>query len=281
MRSALLKIGLLIWLMSLCPAVQGQTAEESHILVSLRMIGHKLLLEGGDSLSRVLPVQKVGDAYRVSFESEFPFEPDELVGLVDSLVRETKLADDYLVEVQHCETNQIVYSYEIINTGKSDLIPCKGRTQPKACYSLLFTILKPTGKGIIAGNTWTFSALTLLVLGGLVFYMRNRDAKPEIEKYKITLGTFIFDSRKQVLSHQGTDTELTSKESDLLLLLCKHINETVERDRLLQQVWGDSGDYIGRTLDVYISKLRKKLEADRQLEILNVRGIGYKLILNG
>jgi DNA-binding response OmpR family regulator len=114
----------------------------------------------------------------------------------------------------------------------------------------------------------------------LVFYFRNREAKSEPEGYKITLGAFLFDTRKQILSHQNTDTELTSKESELLHLLYKHLNETVERDYLLQQVWGGSGDYIGRTPDVYISKLRKKLEADPRLQIINVRGVGYKLVVN-
>lgn len=78
----------------------------------------------------------------------------------------------------------------------------------------------------------------------------------------------------------GEKTELTSKESDLLLLLHNSVNNTVERDVILNAVWEDEGDYIGRTLDVFISKLRKKLMADSKIRILNVRGVGYKLIVN-
>ena len=74
--------------------------------------------------------------------------------------------------------------------------------------------------------------------------------------------------------------ELTSKEADLLQLLSESANDTVERDDILKEVWGDDGDYVGRTLDVFISKLRKKLEADSNVRIVNIRGIGYKLILN-
>jgi hypothetical protein len=58
------------------------------------------------------------------------------------------------------------------------------------------------------------------------------------------------------------------------------VNATVERDDILKSVWGDDGDYVGRTLDVFISKLRKKLEADSNIKIINIRGIGYKLVLN-
>jgi DNA-binding response OmpR family regulator len=64
-------------------------------------------------------------------------------------------------------------------------------------------------------------------------------------------------------------------------LLHASVNITVERDVLLKNVWGDEGAYVGRTLDVFISKLRKKLEADPSIRIVNVRGIGYKLILGG
>jgi DNA-binding response OmpR family regulator len=58
----------------------------------------------------------------------------------------------------------------------------------------------------------------------------------------------------------------------------KTSHSTVERDYLLRTVWGDEGNYIGRTLDVFISKLRKKLEDDASVKIINVRGVGYKLI---
>ena len=74
--------------------------------------------------------------------------------------------------------------------------------------------------------------------------------------------------------------ELTSKEADLLLLLYNDVNTTVEREVILNRVWGDEGDYVGRTLDVFISKLRKKLEVDSKVKIVNIRGIGYKLVMD-
>ncbi len=82
------------------------------------------------------------------------------------------------------------------------------------------------------------------------------------------------------LRYQNQIIELSSKETDLLAILLKFVNETVERDVILNVVWGDEGDYIGRTLDVFISKLRKKIEADDSLKIVNIRGIGYKLVVN-
>jgi len=65
----------------------------------------------------------------------------------------------------------------------------------------------------------------------------------------------------------------------LLSLLYASVNETVNKETLLNKVWGDEGDYVGRTLDVYISKLRKKLESDTSIKLKNIRGVGYKLIV--
>ena len=96
----------------------------------------------------------------------------------------------------------------------------------------------------------------------------------------VTIGDFKFDSRKMELSLNGKTIELTSKECALLQLLYDSANNTVERDTILRMVWDDEGDYVGRTLDVFISKLRKKLEADSKVKIANIRGIGYKLIVS-
>ena len=82
-----------------------------------------------------------------------------------------------------------------------------------------------------------------------------------------------------VLIRKEKTIELTSKENELLSLLYEFANETVNKETILNKVWGDEGDYVGRTLDVYISKLRKKLENDSSIELKNIRGIGYKLIV--
>ena len=73
---------------------------------------------------------------------------------------------------------------------------------------------------------------------------------------------------------------VSSKEASLLDLLHVNLNQTVNREHILQVVWGDEGDYLGRTLDVFISKLRKKLGEDSNLKIVNIRGIGYRMVLN-
>ena len=92
------------------------------------------------------------------------------------------------------------------------------------------------------------------------------------------MGEYYFDTRNTELIIEHKRIELTAKEADLLLLLYHSANNTVERDVILNRVWGDEGDYVGRTLDVFISKLRKKLEFDAKVKIVNIRGVGYKLV---
>ncbi len=272
-------------------------ADEGHILVSLRMIAHQVLLQSGDSTSRILPVAKEGKRYKLQFASDFHFDPEQLVSLVDSVVEKSQIAGSYLVEVENCLTKQVVYSYEMGNSHKLDLVPCRGRVQPKGCYTLFFTILDVGSLGPVQGNLslnasdpgvqkgtgysgMVIATLAVLLLTGIWVYCRKTRVTTAEKVNLIPLGEYQFDPRNMELRHKDEVVELTSKESDLLLLLHTSANSTLERELILKAVWGDEGDYVGRTLDVFISKLRKKLEADASLKIVNVRGVGYKLILN-
>ncbi len=98
----------------------------------------------------------------------------------------------------------------------------------------------------------------------------------EITMYKI--GKFTFDTQKQVLIADDKPTKLTTKESELLSLLCAHVNEILERNFALKTIWIDDNYFNARSMDVYITKLRKHLKADPTIEIINIHGKGYKLI---
>jgi len=93
-----------------------------------------------------------------------------------------------------------------------------------------------------------------------------------------TLGSFTFDPLKQILSHEDEEIKLTTKESDLLDILYRHRNDILERNYALKAVWIDDNYFNARSMDVYISKLRKYLVKDPSIKILNVHGRGYKLI---
>ncbi|MFY0594553.1 response regulator transcription factor [Roseivirga sp.] len=94
------------------------------------------------------------------------------------------------------------------------------------------------------------------------------------------LGSFIFDSRKFTLELADDIRNLTAKESHLLQALCMQQNQTVTKESLLLAVWGDDSFFNSRSLDVFISRLRKYLKEEPKLQILNIRGVGYKFIVD-
>ena len=281
--------------------LRGQDyVQERHIIVALRLVGHQMLLRSGDSISLVLPVEKKEDRYKLTFQTPFQFSPDDLVGLIDSVVRQTSIANRYLVEVEACENKEVVYSYEMGISAKSELVPCSGRVQPKACYTVFITILEPGNQlhpaktadkklvGSFSESTGNLKYFTIglpvasLVFFTILFFRKKKKSILPVENPElINIGSYQFDKRNMTLSVNHETVELTGKEADLLFLLHNSANITIEREVILNAVWGDEGDYAGRTLDVFISKLRKKLEADESLKIVNIRGVGYKLIVNG
>ncbi|MCF8463728.1 MAG: winged helix-turn-helix domain-containing protein [Flavobacteriales bacterium] len=273
----------------------AQEEEEQHIEVSMRMIGHQVLLRLGDSASRVLPIGKNENSYTISFATEFGFNPDDLASVIDSVIAATGIAKSYIVEFKSCDSNLVVHSYEVGISEHENVLACRERDQPKACYNLVVTILKPAVKTsdteLIAntdyGQTDRYIVLALMLICVLLpmvvvqFLMKKKPvAKPEVDLNIIPIGEYKFNKRKMELWFKDERIELTSKECDLLQLLCDSTNNTVERETILKMVWGDEGDYVGRTLDVFISKLRKKLEGDSNIKITNVRGIGYRLVVD-
>ena len=99
--------------------------------------------------------------------------------------------------------------------------------------------------------------------------------KKEVRTY--IFGKFKFDLQKQILSIEGKTTKLTTKEADLLTLLCQHANNMVDRMHALQIIWRSDNYFSARSMDVYITKLRKLLQDDPTIKIINVHGKGYKL----
>ena len=103
---------------------------------------------------------------------------------------------------------------------------------------------------------------------------RSRQMAPRYQ-----LGRFTFATQRQLLSIDDKSTKLTTKESELLTMLCTHMNDILERDLALKTIWIDDNYFNARSMDVYITKLRKHLKDDPNVEINNVHGKGYRLVV--
>ena len=108
--------------------------------------------------------------------------------------------------------------------------------------------------------------------------LRRVRGKKNNESTIFNIGKFVFDTQKQLLTIDDKAKKLTTKENELLTLLCIHANDILQRDFALKTIWIDDNYFNARSMDVYITKLRKLLKQDPDVEIINIHGKGYKLI---
>ena len=108
---------------------------------------------------------------------------------------------------------------------------------------------------------------------------RTQGVGQQNRQTEFEIGQFHFDANKQLLTLESKSVKLTTKESELLKLLCNNANNVLERNFALKSIWLDDNYFNARSMDVYITKLRKYLKEDPAVEILNIHGKGYKLIM--
>ena len=253
---------------------------EKHVEVVLRDIGHQLLLSAKDSSSRVMPVKKLNEhTYQISFQNDFGFISDTLINLVQRAFQKNALTKDYIVNLRNCKPNETVFAFEI-NNQTGDLTPCRGRTLEVGCYTIEIEFLKK--------YTFNYFLLLLLMipLSLVGFYVKNKFLKKEKDESiidnneYIPLGSFKFYADNNVLKTENNNITLSEKETKALKIFAENINQIVEREKLMKEIWEDEGIVvISRNVDVLVSKLRKKLSDDNSIKFINVPGRGYKFII--
>ncbi|MCF6357960.1 MAG: response regulator transcription factor [Draconibacterium sp.] len=107
--------------------------------------------------------------------------------------------------------------------------------------------------------------------------IKRQSAQPANDEVIFTIGTYFFDSKLRYILRERVKQKLSPKESDLLKLLCQNKNELLQRDIALRKIWGEDGYFTARSMDVFITKLRKYLAADSNIEIKNIHGSGFLL----
>jgi hypothetical protein len=268
-------------------------------MIMMRDIGHQVLLQSGDFSSRVLPVKKVAEhEYLLQFESPFTFVPDSLVKVINQVVKARLLPTEYVVEVITCRDNEVIFGYAINRDSTQNIVPCRGRVQEKACYKIKLMFPTPvkeegTASWYLLGGSLVAIGLSLLTR--ILYNRRRKENLPEegisetaasapvptVEETTeaISIGQYRFYPVKQLLVLGELAVPLTAKESKLLQVFTTAPNEMIDRNRLLKEVWEDEGVIVGRSLDMFVSKLRKKLQQDPGISIINVHGKGYKLTI--
>ena len=109
--------------------------------------------------------------------------------------------------------------------------------------------------------------------------LRRTYQKANEELQSLPIGKYTFFYTRQVLEFNGSERKLTSKEAELLFLLLSKRNEILERSFTLKKIWGDDSYYNARSMDVYVTKIRKYLKEDPNIDLINVHGVGFKLVI--
>lgn len=202
---------------------------------------------------------------------------------------ETKLADDgnkgYDV---FCKNTFDLLLLDVMMPHKDGITLAKEIRQTDKNTPIIFLTAKSmkedTIEGFNAGGddyiTKPFSMEELLVRINAVLRRSNKNRSQDTDESTFSIGKYQFNSEKQILQINGVEQKLTTKESQLLRLLCVHKNDVLDRNFALKTIWHDDNYFNGRSMDVYIAKLRKYLKDDSKVEIINIHGKGFKLLIN-
>ncbi|GAA4072599.1 hypothetical protein GCM10022389_17510 [Flavobacterium cheonanense] len=248
--------------------------------ILLRKIGHEVLISFNDKTSKVLPIKVIfKNEFQISFENKFAFAPDSLINIVKNNISKSTFPKEYSVSVQKCSNEAIVYGFHIDADSSKNVIACVGRKMPLDCYVIT---LKFASKSNNLFNKYTLFAIFILAVS-LFFLMRFRNTKSKKEtiiadeESIIAIGKYSFYFQKNQLQFENEQISLTPKESKLLHILSTSPNEIIDRNTLQKEIWENEGVIVTRSLDMFISKLRKKLDKDSSINIVNIHSVGYKL----
>ncbi|GAB3996459.1 hypothetical protein GCM10028807_39040 [Spirosoma daeguense] len=255
--------------------------------LALRRTAHQLLRRAGDATSRIEPVKQL-DTRTFVVRLNRSFDYNRLPQLLKASFQQHAIQGDYDVAVLDCAKGELQLGYNVQDLLKPDGVACGGRKQVEGCYTLQVTFNKPEPVKSLPLLGWGVGIGTVLLGLGYVFWRktaRSSDSsispetastEPEPEGL-IRLGQSTFEPNSLVLKAGGQAHNLTYREAKLLRFFLQQPNQVIERDAILKAVWEDEGITVGRSVDVFVSRLRKLLQNDPTLRLVAVHGVGYRL----
>ncbi len=266
------------------PLLANQEAQfQKRVNLALRQAGHCLLVAQGDSTSTIPPVYyEEEQGFILPIHGAFNY--DTLPYLLQEAFVDYAISGDYNVMVKNCDSDILFLGYNKAAFDRGH-IPCLGREQKETCANIVVEFI-PSKAAIPTPNspkkTVRLAWLLLpIVAGGLLLLFRQKTDKPieAVDNGQLQLGQYYYDPKNQLLTYGEEKFTLTFRENKLLHLFATKPNEILNRAEILAAVWEEEGVIVGRSLDVFISRLRKLLKQDPSVQIKNIHGVGYRLEL--
>lgn len=280
--------------------VSNERRYTERVNLALRQTAHRLLRLSGDSTSTIPPVrQTTSDTWLVRLGENYEY--DSLPSALQQAFAQHRVEGDYNVAVLDCDTEDLMLGYIASQQVVNNEIPCGGREQTAGCYDLRITFIGQTAITTAGNNALIVSGILFLAILAFLAYREfnflkkkrlypkehQQDADPSLQTSfqkeppggnpAVPFGKSVLHVGNQKLVSNGNEKDLTYREAKLLQLFCRHANQLLERDVILKSVWEDEGIIVGRSVDVFVSRLRKLLQDDTSVKIVNVHGVGYRM----
>ncbi len=261
----------------------GQTAplEEEKINLALRRMADQLLRASGDSVSRIPAIERSGEfSWKILMEQRFEY--DSLPGALQEAVVRYDIEATYQVAVKRCDNHKLDLGFFQKDFVQDSTVPCMGREEPEGCHYIEVTFMPYATRKTFWASTSLLLLLTLVTGSGALIWYRKSEPPLDPSSSSEEQGWIVFGQSKINMSGQwlecgGQRVSLTYREAKLLKLLASHPDQVLERDFILNEVWGDEGIQVSRSIDMFISRLRKKLSPDPTISIVAVHGVGYRM----
>lgn len=250
------------------------------VKIALRDSGNRLLLSNDDSTSLILPIIELDkNNFELSFQNKLSILPDSLVTIIDHSLEASHLPNSYIVEVINLDSGEVSYSYEVKKNIEENIIPCIGRNLPKGSYKIKVLFTEQQSILISYKNPSLISLIGIGFLSfGLLYWKKGKMGYSEVGLSPFSkIGSYEFHKEQNKLIRGSSIIKLSVKECELISIFAEKPNQIIKRDFLIKAVWEDNGVFVGRSLDTFISKIRKKFEGDDSIHIITIHGVGYKL----
>ncbi|MCH2215345.1 MAG: winged helix-turn-helix domain-containing protein [Flavobacteriales bacterium] len=246
--------------------------------LALRQTGDALLRAQGDSTSYIPPIQEL-DGSEFVLEIPLGFDYGILPEFLESALYDYHISRPYEVMVKSCETGFLVLGYNKTAVER-DSVACRDRHEVPDC-ALIHVKFSKNEDRKTEKNFGSLAWLFIPIAGvGSFFFLKKKKQEelPAENDSSLKIGKLVFSHENMKITFEsGSEAELTYRESKLLLYFAERRGEVLNREDILSAVWEDEGVIVGRSLDVFVSRLRKILAQDPSVNIKTIHGVGYRM----